>query len=119
MKLERLEVSALLGLQARNRELLFMSENIKLQLEELESESTEFFDAVETRLKLAPDTLKDFDVDTTTGELIPKEPVKKPTSLSNNPNNFTVVGSPSTGNLNNLPTVTSSLLGLKNVDTDK
>ncbi len=70
MKLEKLELSALLGMQARNRELLFMKEQINLQIEQLNEESDELFSDIEMRLKMEPDTLSTYDVDTTTGEII-------------------------------------------------
>ncbi|CAN5163585.1 hypothetical protein BH09PAT1_BH09PAT1_7880 [soil metagenome] len=77
MKLDKLELSALLGMQARNRELVFMMEQIKLQLENLEVESTDLFSDIEMRLKMEPDTLINYDVDTETGEVIVR---KEPTS---------------------------------------
>jgi len=73
MKLDKLELSALLGLQARNRELLFMMEQIKLQLEQLNDESKELFSDIEIRLQLEPDSLQDYDVDVQTGALITKQ----------------------------------------------
>lgn len=73
MKLDKLELSALLGMQARNRELVFMMEQIKLQIEQLDEESKELFSDIEVRLKLEPDTLINFDVDVSTGDLIEKK----------------------------------------------
>lgn len=73
MKLEKLELSALLGLQARNRELMFMMEQVRAQLEQLNDESVELFSDIEIRLELEPNTLDDYDVDVQTGELIKKE----------------------------------------------
>ena len=73
MKLDKLELSALLGMQARNRELMFMMEQIKTQLEQLNDESKELFSDIEIRLKMEPDTIENYDVDIQTGELIPKQ----------------------------------------------
>lgn len=74
MKLEKLELSALLGIQSRHRELTFMLENVKLQLENLDEESKELFSSIEKRLKLEPNTLEEFDLDAATGELLERDP---------------------------------------------
>lgn len=73
MKLDKLELSALLGIQARNRELVFMMEQVKANLQQLTQESEELFSDIEIRLKLEPGTLTTYDVDTTTGEIIPRK----------------------------------------------
>src|SRR5215210_6083400 len=73
MKLDKLEISALLGMQARNRELVFMMEQVKQQLTDLETESTELFSDIEARMGLEPGSIADFDVDVSTGELVPRQ----------------------------------------------
>ena len=70
MKLDKLELSALLGIQARNRELVFMMEQVKANLAQLTKEAEELFSDVEMRLKMEPGTLTNYDVDITTGEII-------------------------------------------------
>lgn len=70
MKLEKLELSAILGLQARNRELMLMAENIKAQLTLLEEESQEVFTSIESRLKLEEGALASYEVNPETGELV-------------------------------------------------
>jgi hypothetical protein len=73
MKLDKLELSAILGISARNRELAFMMQQIQQQIEQLNEESKELFSDIEIRLKLEPDTLVNYDVDATTGELVTKQ----------------------------------------------
>lgn len=73
MKLDKLELSALLGMQARNRELVFMMEQVKSNIEQLNRESEELFADIEIRLKMEPGTLTNYDVDTATGEILPRQ----------------------------------------------
>lgn len=73
MKLDKLELSALLGIQARNRELVFMMEQVKANLAQLTKEADELFSDVEIRLSMEPGTLTNYDVDITTGEIIARQ----------------------------------------------
>lgn len=72
MKLNKLELSAFLGMQARNRELVFMKEQIDVQLKQLEEESKEIISDIESRLELDNGVLTDYDLEVETGELVLK-----------------------------------------------
>ena len=73
MKLDKLELLALLGIQARNRELVFMMEQVKANTEQLTVEAEDLFSDIEMGLKMEPGTLTTYDVDTTTGEILPRQ----------------------------------------------
>ena len=72
MRLSKLELSAILGVQARSRELVFVKQQIEAQTTQLEAESKELFTEIEERLNLEAGELENYNVDVETGELTVK-----------------------------------------------